>query len=89
MTSGEQKIDFLKFQVEEITSAKIENLNEYNDLLHERSILLNAEELKEITYSGYEILYNQDGSIIDILNTLKNRLIKAADFDENLSNLQK
>lgn len=87
MTSGEQKIDFLKFQVEEITAAKIENLNEYNDLLHERSILLNAEELKEITYSGYEILYNQDGSIIDILNTLKNRLIKAADFDENLSKL--
>lgn len=87
MTSGEQKIDFLKFQVEEITAAKIENLNEYNDLLHERSILLNAEELKEITYSGYEILYNQESSIIDILNTLKNKLIKASEFDESLSNL--
>lgn len=87
MTSGEQKIDFLKFQLEEITAAKIENMNEYNDLLQERSILLNAEELKEITYSGYEILYNQDSSIIDILNTLKNRLIKASEFDESLSEL--
>lgn len=87
MTSSEQKIDFLKYQIEEIIGAKIENTDEYNDLIHQRSVLLNAEELKDITYYGYDILYNQDGSIIDILNTLKNKLIKASDYDENLSKL--
>jgi len=84
---GAQKIDFLKFQIEEITNAKIQNINEYDELMRERSILLNSEELKAITFSGYESLYNQDRSIIDELNGLKNRLIKASAFDENLSKI--
>lgn len=82
---SEQKTDFLKFQIKEISSAKIENLKEDEELTNERSVLLNAEELKNISYSGYEILYNQDGSIIDALNTLKNKLFKASELDENLS----
>lgn len=85
--TSEQKIDFLKFQIEEINNAKIQNINESDELIHERSILLNSEELKEITFSGYELLYNQDGSLIDILNSLKNKLNKASAFDENLSKL--
>ena len=82
-----QKIDFLKFQIDEITNAKIQNINEYDELMNERSILINAEELKEVTFSGYELLYNQDKSIIDILDLLKNKLLKASEFDENLSKL--
>lgn len=85
--SGTQKIDFLKFQIEEITNSKIQNINEFDELMQERSILLNSEELKTIAYSGYEILYNQDKSLIDVLNSLKNKLIKASEFDENLSKL--
>ncbi|HBG48733.1 MAG TPA: DNA repair protein RecN [Cyanobacteria bacterium UBA9971] len=85
--TGRQKIDFLKFQIEEISNAKVENINEFDELMHERSILLNSEELKTITYSGYELLYNQDSSLIDVLNSLKIKLIKAAEFDENLSKL--
>lgn len=85
--AGRQKIDFLKFQIEEIADAKIQNLNEYDELLNERSVLLNSEELKEITFSGYEILYNQDQSLIDSLNSIKNKLIKASEFDEHLSKL--
>ena len=55
--------------------------------MNERSILINSEELKEVTISGYELLYNQDSSLIDVLNSLKNKLIKASKFDENLSKL--
>ena len=87
ITEGAQKIDFLKFQIEEITNAKIQNINEYDELMQERSILLNSEELKTITFSGYELLYNQDGSLIDVLNSLKNKLLKASEFDENLLKL--
>ena len=85
--AGTQKIDFLKFQIEEITNAKVENIYEFDELMNERSILLNSEELKTITYSGYELLYNQDKSLIDVLNSLKIKLIKASEFDENLSKL--
>ena len=87
ITANEQKIDFLKFQTEEIINAKIQNINEYDELVNERSILINSEELKEITFSGYELLYNQESSIIDLLNILKNKLMKASGFDENLSQL--
>lgn len=85
--AGEQRVDFLKFQIEEISSAKIESINEYDELIQERSILLNAEELKKLTYSSYHSLYGQDGSIIDILNQLENKLIKASEFDKNLSDI--
>lgn len=87
LNSNEKQIDFLKFQIEEILDAKIENINEYDELINERLILLNAEELKEITYSSYDCLYNQDGSVIDILNSIKNKLVKASEYDENISKL--
>lgn len=82
--SKEQRIDFLKFQTEEIKSAKIEDINEYNSLLEEKTILLNAEYLKEITFSGYNSLYGMDNSIIDILHNLENKFTKASEFDKNL-----
>ena len=83
--NSEQRIDFLKFQIDEITNASITDINEYESLLQERTVLLNVEELKNISYSGYESLYNQDGSIIDVLNTLKTKIAKASELDENLS----
>ena len=85
MRDGRHQIDFLKFQIEEITNAQIIDKNEYDQLIQERMILLNSEELKETSFSGFEILYNQDNSIIDILNSLKNKLIKSSEFDEKLS----
>ncbi|OGH97559.1 MAG: DNA repair protein RecN [Candidatus Melainabacteria bacterium GWF2_32_7] len=85
--SKEQRIDFLKFQIDEISSAKIEDINEYDNLLQERSVLINADELKNLSYSSYRSLYGQDNSIIDILNQIENKLIKASEFDKNLSQI--
>jgi DNA repair protein RecN (Recombination protein N) len=82
--TGEQKVDFLKYQIEEIAAAKINDLNEYDNLANERSVLLNAEELKNASFSSYEMLYNQENSIIDVLNSLKSKLSKASAHDENL-----
>jgi len=83
----EQKSEFLKFQIEEISNAEINRPNEYEELIHDRSVLLNSEELREATMSGYETLYNQDSSLLDVLNSLKNRLFKASEHDEKLSYL--
>lgn len=87
MASREQRTDFLSFQINEIESAKLESIDEYDNLINERLILLNSEELKNITLLGYASLYDQEGSIIDILNQIENNLIKGAEFDPMLGDL--
>lgn len=84
-TNNEQRVDFLKYQIAEIESAKLDNDNEYEILMDERGILLNSEELKELTYVGYDTLYGQDSSIIDALNSIETKLLRAADYDKSLA----
>jgi len=81
----EQKLDFLRFQINEIEEAGIENPDEYDELMQERSVFLNSEELKNLTISSYNSLYSQDDSIIDVLGQIENRLIKASELDTSLS----
>lgn len=85
--ANEQKIDFLRYQIEEIDSAKIEDIYEYNKLVEEREVLLHSEELKDLTYSGYSTLYSQEDSVIDVLSQLENKLIKASEVDKNISRI--
>lgn len=87
LADSEQRIDFLKFQTEEIQKVKILNLNEYNELSHERELLVNAQELQETAMQGYELLYSMEGSIIDTINTYKNKLLKISKIDKKLSEL--
>ncbi|MCK5176732.1 MAG: DNA repair protein RecN, partial [Candidatus Aenigmarchaeota archaeon] len=81
---NERETDFLKFQIQEIKNAEIDNINEYDELMNERIVLLNAVELKEITFSSYSLLYENEQSITDILNLIENKLVKAAEFDKKL-----
>jgi len=81
----EQRLDFLKFQINEIESVKIESPDEYESLMQERSILLNVEELKVISISSYNCLYSQDSSIVDVLGQIENKLSRASELDKNLS----
>jgi len=81
----EQRLDFLKFQINEIENAKIEHSDEYESLMQERTVLLNAEELKNLSFSSYSSLYSQDNSIIDILGQIENKLSRAAELDKNLT----
>ncbi len=84
---NERRIDFLKFQVQEITDAKIEDTNEYDGLLSEREVLVNTEELKDIAMSGYSALYGEEQSITDTLSMIEKRLLKAAELDKSLSGI--
>ena len=81
----EQKIDFLNFQIEEISNANISDVNEYDELFKQREVLLNTEKLKELTYSSYSELYGKNESIIDILNQIEKRIINASELEESLS----
>lgn len=81
---SEQHVDFLKFQIDEIESAKIEDPNEDVKLAEELTVLSNVEKLKELTYSSYWTLYGDDACILDAIGKVKSNLSKAAEFDSNL-----
>lgn len=83
--------DFLEFQINEIESTSIKDAAEYNNLIKEREILINAEELKTNAYNAYAILYEQEGSILEGLKsveTLANKIAsKDISFDPVLNTL--
>lgn len=84
----ENQIDFLKFQIAEIEEANIENVNEDEELEKELEILSNAEKLKELTYSAYWGLVNDESSIISGISSIKNNISKACEFDEKIQDLE-
>ncbi|MDD3236891.1 MAG: DNA repair protein RecN [Candidatus Gastranaerophilales bacterium] len=84
----EQQIDFLKFQIKEIEDASIEDIEEDKKLEEELEILLNAEKLKELSYSAYWELYGEDGNITNALSNTKSTLSKLANLDTNTTKFE-
>lgn len=84
----ENQIDFLKFQIDEISSANIENLNEDEELQNELNILSNSEKLKEYSTGAFWTLSEDDNSSLNSLMAVKSFLSKASSLDENLSELE-
>lgn len=61
----EQRIEFLRFQINEIESAALQD-EEKKVLEAERAILLNASRLRESAESAYDLLYgSEEGSILE------------------------
>ncbi|MBR3890373.1 DNA repair protein RecN [bacterium] len=84
----ESQIDFLKFQIDEIENANIEDIEEDEKLNKELSVLENAEKLKELTASSYWTISNDDNSVIEALSQIKMNISKAVQLDENLTNIE-
>lgn len=84
-SATESQIEFLKFQINEIDEAQIEDENEYEDLKNELNILGNVEKLRELTGSAYWALSGDDGSIAEAFGSVKMNLSKAAQLDETLA----
>jgi len=81
---SESQIDFLKFQVEEIESAQVEDIEEDEKLEQELAVLENAEKLKELTGGIAWTISNDDESILNTLSQLKMNLAKAVRLDSSL-----
>ena len=80
----ESQIDFLDFQIKEIESATIENINEDEKLQNELKVLENAEKLQELTYGAYWVLNGDDENLLDALAKIKINISKAARMDSSL-----
>ena len=84
----ESQLDFLKFQINEIEEAKIEDVNEENNLKAELKVLENAEKLKELTYCAYQTLNGDEGSVTEAILQIKSDISRAASIDNNLENIE-
>lgn len=84
----ESQIDFLKFQIEEIENAAIEDIDEEDKLNEELKVLENAEKLKELTYGAYWALNGEDGSLSDAITQIKINISKAKKLDNSLENAE-
>lgn len=88
VNTTQQQEDFLKFQIQEIENANIEDVEECEKLEKELDILSNVEKLKELSYSSYWALYGDDGNILNALSSVKSNISKLSSMDETLNSLE-
>ena len=84
----EDQIEFLKFQVEEIENAELNDINEDEKLNNELAVLENVEKLKELTGSSFWSISGDDGSILEGLLQIKQNLSKASGMDSSLEEIE-
>ena len=84
----ENQIDFLKFQIDEISSALIEDVSEDVNLQNELNILTNSEKLKEYVTGAFWTLSEDDSCSMNSLMKVKNFISKASSYDEKLSDVE-
>ena len=84
----EDQIEFLRFQVEEIEGAGINDINEDEKLNNELAVLENVEKLKELTGSSYWSISGDDGSVLEGLLQIKQNLSKASGMDNSLEQIE-
>lgn len=88
VSTAQQQVDFLRFQVNEIENVQIEDTQEDSKLENELEILSNSEKLKELSYSSYWALYGDDNNIVTALGTVKNLLDKLSNMDNSAAGIQ-
>ena len=84
----EAQIEFLKFQIDEIEGAGVNDIDEDEVLNKELAVLENAEKLKELTGSAYWAISNDDNSILAGLSNIKMNISKAVQLDESLKDIE-
>ena len=82
----QQRLDFLRHQADEITSAQLLP-GEEEELLAERLLLQNAERLAGVTRGGYETLYEGNGAVCEVLGGLVSELQSVGEIDPELAEL--
>ena len=84
----EDQIEFLRFQVDEIEGAVVNDINEDENLNNELAVLENVEKLKELTGSSYWSISGDDSSILEGLLQIKQNISKASGMDSSLEEIE-
>ena len=86
MRERSQRIEFLRYQINEIDAAAIQS-GEKESIEEERKRLMNATRLKEASALAYELLYGAEGSCLDHLATVQAKAQEMAQFDQHAAEL--
>lgn len=79
-----QKIDLLTFQIDEISRADLQPLED-EELEKRRTILGNAERIHELASHSYRLLYEEENSILSHTDQIKKRLLELNNIDNSYS----
>ena len=80
----DERIDYLKFQIDEIEKAQLQP-DEEKDLNLERNLLLTSEKRSLLTSELIGDLYEQEGSVIEKLSRIKKSFDELAGLDTELN----
>lgn len=78
-----EKEELLQFQLSEIKGASI-RAGEDRELVEERNILSNSQNLSALSHEAYSILYENDESVISSLGKVEDLLTEIAAIDEKM-----
>lgn len=79
------KIDFLRFQINEIESAEITDEQEDIKLDEKLTILTNAGDLKQMSSAVYYALSEDENAILSHINTIKSKFSKYSNIDKEIN----
>lgn len=81
-----QRIEFLRFQINEIDSANLKE-GEKEAIENELKILLNINKLKESSEVAYNLLYGFEGSCLEQLSSAASKIREMLNFDPDTKEL--
>lgn len=82
-----RRTEILKHEIEEIESAQLSDVREYEDLIAKEKTLANAETIKTDLSQDYSILSESEGNILQGLSRVMQSIEKNTEYDSQLSSL--
>ncbi len=79
-----QKIDLLTFQIDEISRANLQP-HEDEELEKKRTLLGNAERIHELASHSYNLLYEEESSVISVVDQIQKKLLELTHIDDSYS----
>lgn len=82
----EQRLDFLKYQINEIEKAALSS-GEEEELRHEREILRNAEKINILVEEALELAYSNDTSVSTLLSKLTTIINQLSNYSQEFKEM--
>jgi DNA repair protein RecN (Recombination protein N) len=80
-----RRLDFTRFQLDELNEAQLSESDEDEQIIGERLILANAKLLEQKAFAAQEMLGEQEGCAIDLVNSALSEIEKASAIDAKLA----
>ena len=83
-SNTQSQIDFLKFQIDEIEKAGIDDVNEDTALDSELTVLTNAGDLKQMSNAVYYAISEDENAVLSHLSSIKSNVSRYSDIDKEV-----